>query len=95
MFDITECEPINVSIFSGVLSFVIASAMLIIIKPNIITKVNDDYKTVVNWPRLLLVSIILGLTASVCVFLAVSKDVFEYNGVRMRFEPVGKIGITY
>ena len=69
----------NQSILVGFITFIIVSILLALLKPYSITKLTDGYKRVIDWPRLLLMATIFGLTATICMFLVKSKDVNEYE----------------
>ena len=85
-------DTTNYSLFVGFIVFLLSVGMLTWVKPTTITKLNDSYNRVINWPRLLLLSVVFGLTASVCAFLIKSKDVVEYtkpSAVVMDFQQFG------
>lgn len=62
-------NPINKSLASGCIVFVFSLAILPKVKPKFIMTLNEKNKYVVDHFRLVIFSVLLGATMSLCVFL--------------------------
>ncbi len=67
-------NPMILAIVIGIIMAGLFVITFVSCKPKVVTKINDDHKHVINWPRLLLLSFILGLSSTIItVILFVKK----------------------
>jgi uncharacterized membrane protein len=78
-------DPIVLSLAIGCVAFIISLIILAIKKPKMVTKINKEKKRTIEWFRLLLVSIMILLAISICVFLVLTKD--RKTKAKMGFHP--------
>lgn len=92
-------DPIKATLTSGCILFVSTAILLTLLKPRIVTKLNDELKSVIVLHKLLLVSVVIALTGMVCLFLVLNRDVKEelkdLRESEFGFNPTKTESITY
>lgn len=59
----------NLSIFSGSIVLILSIIILFLTKPKMLLNVNDKHQQVVNWTKLIILSVIFALVSAIIVFL--------------------------
>jgi hypothetical protein len=79
-------DPINLSLASGSLAFILSSLILYIFKPNSIMRIDEKNDIVVDRFRLFVMSVMISAGVSICVFLWLYKEPVVEQ-VKMKFFP--------
>ena len=67
-------DPIILSLIIGGIFLIISVIIFAVTKPNSVTNVNTNKKKHLNWFRLIIISIMIGIAVSICTFLILTKD---------------------
>lgn len=62
-------DPMVVSILAGITGFIIALMVLSFTKPQAVMKVNENHEHGINWFKLIMLSIVMGLVLAIMAFL--------------------------
>jgi len=73
-------DPIILSLAIGTLALVISIITLALSKPKMVQKVSEDNQKKLDWFKLIIVSILINITVSICTFLLLVQDrTVEYS----------------
>ena len=67
-------DPMIISIITGNITLIISIIFFAILKPRVIMKVKDNYKHGINWLKLILLSIVIGLVMAIVTFLYMVRN---------------------
>lgn len=81
-------DPVILSIICGTIALVVSMLVLGIAKPNMVTKLSDSGKKKIDWFKMIMISIMIDISVSICTFLVLVKDrKIEYKSAKMGMNP--------
>ena len=67
-------DPVILSLLLGTVSFIVSILVFALAKPDTVVKLNDDRKKVLDWFKIVIVSVMIYIGVSIASFLILVKD---------------------